>query len=72
MIQLEYYLGSVSMNLETFLGFLLCSVFLLQLGVTIRPCVLVSSVGKMLASHPEGSLFESCAVQKKYKYLTAK
>ena len=61
MIQLEYFLGLVSMNFEAFLGF----AFVLHLlwfkcgQFNKLLCILDSEVGRVLASHTLVSKFES-------------
>ena len=64
MLQLEYFLGSVSMNLETFLGFSLVLSFSPLGGDTLLTCILDGSVGREQASHLKGARFESCHVPK--------
>ena len=53
MIQLEYYLGSVSVNLETFLGFSLVLSFSPLSGETTHKMYTIDcSVGRVLAFQP--------------------
>ena len=51
MLQLEYFLGSVSMNLGTFLGFSSVLSFSPSNGDTNLTCILDGSIGRVQASH---------------------
>ena len=53
MLQLEYFLGSVSMNPETFLGFSPVLRFSPLSGDTELIYILNGSVGSVQASHPK-------------------